>query len=99
MNMRKALCKQAMALVLFLLPLTMMAQGTIQGVITDETEVPVPGASVVVKGTTNGTISDFDGNYTITVDNFPATLVFSSLGYATKEVRVTGASTLNMILA
>ncbi len=97
--MRKALCKQAMALVLFLLPLTMMAQGTIQGVITDETEVPVPGASVVVKGTTNGTISDFDGNYTITVDNFPATLVFSSLGYATKEVRVTGASTLNMTLA
>lgn len=99
MNMRKALCKQTMALVLFLLPLTMMAQGTIQGVVSDETDVPVPGASVVVKGTTNGAISDFDGNYTITVDNFPATLVFSSLGYATKEVRVTGASTLNMTLA
>ena len=99
MNMKKALCKQAMAFVLFLLPLTMMAQGTIQGVVSDETGVPVPGASVVVKGTTNGTISDFDGNYTITVDGFPATLVFSSLGYSTKEVRVTGATTLNMMLA
>ena len=99
MNMKKALCKQAMAFVLFLLPLTMMAQGTIQGVVSDETGVPVPGASVVVKGTTNGTISDFDGNYTITVDGFPATLVFSSLGYSTKEVRVTGATTLNMKLA
>jgi TonB-linked SusC/RagA family outer membrane protein len=78
---------------------TMMAQETIQGVVADENDVPVPGASVVVKGTTNGSISDFDGNYTITVDSFPATLVFSSLGYATKEVRVTGASTLNMTLA
>jgi len=99
MNMKKALCKHAMTLALFLLPFTMMAQGTIQGVVADENDVPVPGASVVVKGTTNGTISDFDGNYTITVDSFPATLVFSSLGYATKEVRVTGSSTLNMTLA
>ncbi|MFD0796087.1 SusC/RagA family TonB-linked outer membrane protein [Maribacter chungangensis] len=96
--MKKALCKNAMAFVLFLLPLTMMAQGTIQGVVSDETDVPVPGASVVVKGTTNGTISDFDGNYSITVDSFPATLVFSSLGYSTKEVNVTGAATLNMTL-
>ncbi len=99
MNMRNALCKNAMALVLFLLPLTMMAQGTIQGVVSDETDVPVPGASVVVRGTTNGTISDFDGNYTITVDSFPVTLVFSSLGYATKLITVSDAATLNMTLA
>lgn len=99
MNMRKALRKNAMALVLFLLPLTMMAQGTIQGVVSDETDVPVPGASVVVKGTTNGTISDFDGNYTITVDSFPLTLVFSSIGYATKLITVSDAATLNMTLA
>ncbi len=99
MNMKKALCKNAMALVLFLLPLTLLAQGTIQGVISDETGLPVPGVSIVVKGTTNGTTSDFDGNYAITVDSYPATLVFSSLGYATKEMRVTGAATLNMVLA
>jgi TonB-linked SusC/RagA family outer membrane protein len=99
MNMRNALCKNTMALVLFLLPLTMMAQGTIQGVVSDETDMPVPGASVVVKGTTNGTISDFDGNYTITVDSFPVTLVFSSIGYATKLITVSDEATLNMTLA
>ncbi|MCP4974702.1 MAG: SusC/RagA family TonB-linked outer membrane protein [Maribacter sp.] len=59
---------------------------------------PLPGASVVEKGTTNGTQTDFDGNYTITVgDN--ATLVISYIGYSTTEEAVNGRSTINVVLA
>lgn len=58
---------------------------------------PLPGASVVEKGTTNGTQTDFDGNFTITVsDN--ATLVISYIGYSTTEVAVNGQSTINITL-
>lgn len=63
----------------------------ISGVITDERGEAVMSASVLEKGTTNGTVTDLDGNYTISVSN-KSTLVFSYLGYVTKEVAV---STIN----
>ena len=43
------------------------AQTTVTGVVTDEQKDPLPGVSVIVKGTTTGTVTDFDGNYSITV--------------------------------
>ncbi len=58
---------------------------------------PLPGASVVVKGTTNGTQTDFDGNYTINADS-DATLVISYVGFKTKEVAVNGQTTINLTL-
>ncbi len=58
---------------------------------------PLPGASVVEKGTTNGTQTDFDGNYTIEVES-GATLVVSYIGYKTVEVAVNGQSTINFTL-
>jgi len=58
---------------------------------------PLPGASVVVKGTTTGTQSDFDGNYTIAVDG-DATLVFSYVGFKTTEIAVNNQSTVNVTL-
>ena len=58
---------------------------------------PLPGASVVEKGTTNGTQTDFDGNYTIEVGS-DATLVVSYIGYKTIEVQVNGQSTINLTL-
>jgi len=82
MNMRKILHKKSMFFLLFALPAMVFAQGTIQGTISDEGNLPIPGASVVVQGTTNGTTSDFDGNYELSIDSFPATLVISYLGYA-----------------
>ncbi|MDC6352851.1 MULTISPECIES: SusC/RagA family TonB-linked outer membrane protein [Robiginitalea] len=59
---------------------------------------PLPGASVVVQGTTTGTQTDFDGNYTL--DGVPgdAVLVFSYIGYATQEVPVNGRSTINVTM-
>ncbi len=59
---------------------------------------PLPGASVLVKGTTNGTQSDFDGNYTLNNVASEATLVFSYIGYSTVEVPVNGQSTINIVL-
>jgi len=55
---------------------------------------PLPGASVVVKGTTTGTQTDFDGNYSIEAGS-DATLVFSYVGFKTQEIAVNGQSTIN----
>ncbi len=59
---------------------------------------PLPGASVVVKGTTTGTQTDFDGNYTLSNVDANATLVFSYIGYSTQEIPVNGRSTINVVL-
>ena len=60
---------------------------TIKGVVKDQKGEPLIGVSIVVKGTTNGTASDFDGNFTLDVpDN--STLVFSFIGYKTQEIEV-----------
>jgi len=71
---------------------------TVSGTVSDDSGTPLPGVNVVEKGTSNGTSTDFDGNYTISVRN-NATLVFSSLGFERKEVAVNGQSTINTSLA
>jgi len=76
-----------------------MAQNrTVTGTVSDNTGSPLPGVNVVEKGTSNGTSTDFDGNYSINVAD-GATLVFSSLGYATREVAVGTQTTVNVSLA
>ncbi len=70
---------------------------TVSGTITDDTGQPLAGANVLVKGTTNGTQSDFDGNYTIDASS-DATLVFSYLGFTTLEEAVNGRSAINVSL-
>lgn len=72
-------------------------QQTITGVVTDDQNLPLPGASVLVKGTTNGTQTDFDGNYTINASS-GETLVFSYVGMDPKEVVVGSSSTINTTL-
>lgn len=71
---------------------------TISGTVTDNAGVPLPSVNVIEKGTTNGTSTDFDGNYTINVSSSSATLAFSSLGFSSKEVAVNGQSTINVSL-
>ncbi len=73
-------------------------QSTVTGTVVDDQGIPLPGTNVLVKGTTNGTQTDFDGNYSINVDG-DATLVFSYLGFQTQEVAVGGQSTVNVTLA
>lgn len=78
---------------------TMMAQNiSIKGKITDKMKEPIPAVNVVLKSTTNGTVSDFDGNYTITVP-VGSTLTFSFVGYKTvSQVIKQGMTELNIIL-
>ena len=68
-------------------------QTLVKGFIKDEQGTPLPGITIVEKGTRNGTSSDFDGNYEITVPD-DAILVFSGVGFKTQEVPVSGNSTV-----
>ncbi len=78
-----------MILALFCMVSSTFAQTVIKGKVTDEsTGQTIPGVSVMLKGTTRGTITDMDGNYTIPVTSTNDVLVFSFMGYTTKEVVV-----------
>src|SRR5574344_898719 len=59
----------------------------------------LPGVSVSVKGTTTGTITDLDGNYSLVLKNLNVTLVYSFIGMQTKEVQFTGQQSINVTLA
>lgn len=84
---------------MLLMTATLSAQETtVNGTVSDANNQPVPGANVVVKNTSNGTITDFDGNYSIDVGTDAQTLVFSYIGYETKEVAIDGQSTINVTL-
>ena len=75
------------------------AQTTVKGTVTDaKSGIPLPGANIVVKGTTNGVSTDMDGKYSISVPNQSATLVFSFMGSVTKEIVVGSSTTVNMSL-
>ena len=73
------------------------AQSTISGTVTDNFGSPLPGTSIVELGTTNGTQSDFDGNFTISTES-NAILVFSYVGFVTQEIVTAGKTTLNVAM-
>lgn len=73
---------------------------TITGKVIDlENDESLPGVNVLVKGTTNGTVTDVDGNYRLTVSDDATTLVFSSVGYTSEEVAIAGRSVIDLSLA
>lgn len=72
---------------------------TVTGTVTDGASGdPMPGVSVVVQGTTTGTITDVDGNYSVSAPNDVAVLVYSFVGYETHEETVNGRTTINVVL-
>lgn len=72
-------------------------QQEVSGTVTDTNGTPIPGVSVLEQNTTNGTATDFDGNYSISVGE-NATLVFSSLGFATQAIAVGQQSTVDVTM-
>ncbi|MEO5789037.1 TonB-dependent receptor plug domain-containing protein, partial [Gelidibacter sp.] len=71
----------------------------VKGTIVDNSGFPVPGATIIIKSNPSvGTQSDFDGNYTIEVPNRQTVLVYSFMGFATKEITVGNQSTINLTL-
>ncbi|MGW9683989.1 TonB-dependent receptor domain-containing protein [Flagellimonas sp. 2504JD1-5] len=73
-------------------------QQEIRGSVKDGDGNPLPGANILVKGTTNGTQADFDGNFTLELDDTNATLVVSYLGFKTTEIALNGKSTIAIVL-
>ena len=82
---------------LCLFPLGALAQSIVKGTVSDESGEPVIGATVKVKGSNEGAITDFDGNYSVKAAS-NATITFSYVGYVTQEVNVGGRSTINVTL-
>lgn len=78
---------------------SMLAQRTISGKITDGKGESLIGASVLVKGTTTGTITDFDGNYTLDVPAGGKTLIFSYTGFETQELAIGASDVMDVTLA
>ena len=73
-------------------------QRTITGNVVDDTNLPLTGVTVQLKNTAIGVITDFDGNYSITIPKDKNTLVFSYLGYTTKEIEVGTNNVVNVAL-
>lgn len=70
----------------------------VTGNMVDESNLPLPGVSILIKGTGSGTITDLDGDYTLDVPDENAVLVFSFMGYATREVSVAGLTVLDVTM-
>ena len=73
-------------------------QQTVTGTVVDDNGMPLPGANILEKGTTNGTQADFDGNFTIALTNNDAILVVSYIGFATREVDIKGQTNISIVL-
>ncbi len=71
---------------------------TVTGQVTNADGVPLPGVSVIIKGTSRGTATDFDGNYQIVVPSSQSILVFTSIGYTEQEITVGDQTTINVTL-
>ena len=74
------------------------SQQKISGKITDANNIPIPGVSVLEKNTSNGAVSDFDGNFQITLKNKDSKLIFSYMGFITQEIAVLNKSVVNVAL-
>lgn len=91
--------KQKLLLIALIIGITNIswAQSKVSGVITDNQKIPIPGVNVLVRGTSVGTATDFDGNYEITVNNGDV-ITYSYIGYLTQEIVYKGQSTLDIQL-
>jgi iron complex outermembrane recepter protein len=91
----KLLLKKIFVFFLLMLPLSIMAQ-SVNGKVSDVKGNAIPFATIVEKGTSNGTTSDDNGNFNLTVSKLPVTLTISSIGFITKTVTTSG--TVNVTL-
>ena len=99
MRTRDLLKRCYLLFTLFIAIPTMAQDSTVTGTVTDSSNgQPLPGVSIIEVGTTNGTTTDFDGNYSITV-NTNGSLLFSYLGYQRQTIMVSGRTSINLALA
>ncbi|MDB2520898.1 TonB-dependent receptor [Flavobacteriaceae bacterium] len=91
--------KYAISLFFFVLfQFVAFAQVQVTGAITDESGLPLPGATILEKNTNNGVVTDFDGNYSIEITDENSVIVISYVGYTTQEISTAGLSDFNFSL-
>jgi iron complex outermembrane recepter protein len=91
--------KNILLFALLLFSQLLLGQTSVNGVVTDENQEPLIGATVSVKGQPGGAITDFNGKYAIDVDDSNATLVFSYIGFTTQEIELDGRTTLDVMMS
>ena len=97
-NMKKRNAQYLMLLLFSMFTGSMFAQQEVSGVVSSDDGELLPGVSVVIKGTSTGVSTDFDGNYSISVPNNESILVFSYIGLETQELSVGSKTTLSVAL-
>lgn len=83
---------------LVLLPLSIFSQTQVKGTITSNEGEPLIGATIMVKNTTTGSVTDLDGHYSLTLPDENGILTFSYAGFVNQEVHVNGQSTIDVVL-
>lgn len=86
------------SLLLFFFHVGLYAQFNISGKITDENGLPLPGATIIEKNTSNGMVSDFEGNFSIQLESENSILVISYVGYKTQEISIANRSNFDFLL-
>ena len=89
---------KALSIVCVLFVQIMVSQQQLKGNITDETGLPLIGVSIIEEGTTNGTVSDFDGNYEFKVLSNNASINFSYIGYKTVSEKLASQAVINIVM-
>ncbi|MCG6188059.1 SusC/RagA family TonB-linked outer membrane protein [Maribellus maritimus] len=97
--MKKSILQTFFLGMFLLFAVTSFAQVNVTGTVKSDEGELLPGVSIVEKGTNNGVVTDLDGNYSISVPNEQATLIFSFVGMQTQEVRIDGRSVIDVTLA
>ncbi len=87
---------RVMLLLLFCLAAPAIYAQTVTGKVSDELGTGLPGVNVIIKGTSSGTVSDSNGEYTLALSPDAKTLVFSFIGYATQEVSIDGRTSISV---
>ncbi len=84
---------------LWLIPMSFFAQSTVNGTVTDAGNgQPIPGVNIILKGSTNGATSDFDGNYSLSNVNNGDIIVFSYVGFIPQEMAYSGQTNIDIVL-
>ncbi len=83
---------------IILVPASEQGKKEVTGIVSDQTGMSLPGVNITVKGTTDGVMTDAEGNFTINVKD-DAVLVFNFIGYRTQEIKVGAQATMNVVMA
>lgn len=100
MKITRSFARLTWVMLLLLTSVCAFAQKTVRGTVLDKgTSEPVIGAAVIVDGTTNGTVTDLDGNFSLKVDALPANITVSFLGYVSQSINAKGCELGKVFIA